>query len=492
MTPSAPMRSLLLAAIFGAVSLMACNGQSPASPSATTGPAPSAAVPAPAVILGRPTDRSVAASVSAAVAEEVYVEWAEAGAAYADRTPSAQLAAQVPATITLDRLRVNTAYSYRVRYRTAGESTFRTGLDRTFRTARTPGTSFTFAVQADPHLDDNSSTAVYGQTLQNILSDRPDFLIDLGDTSMSEKCVMAGPTLCAPPMPVSETTVAARTRLARTWFESVAHSVPLFLVLGNHDGEAGWTGSLNTPSLDLWAVTARKALFPNPEPDAFYSGSADAVPGIGLRQNYYAFEWGDALFVVLDPYTYTQRKPGADLWGWTLGSTQYQWLARTLSASRARYKFVFTHHLLGGNGSETRGGAAFAPYYEWGGRNADGSWAFDRQRPGWPAPIHQLMVDARVTAWFHGHDHLYAREERDGIVYQEVPQPSLARYDTPDPAAGYGYVGSVGTNIFPSSGHLRVSVSPTSVRVEYVRSVAPADETSTRRNGAIVHEYTIP
>ena len=492
MTSTAPLRVLLLTVVLGAGSTMACNGQSPASPSATV-PSPTAgAIPAPAVVLGRPTDRSVAASLSATVAEEVYVEWAEAGAAYVDRTPSAQLGVQVPTTITLDRLRVNTAYSYRVRYRVAGESTFRSGPDRAFRTARTPGTAFTFAVQADPHLDDNSSTAVYGQTLQNILSDRPDFLIDLGDTSMSEKCVMAGSTLCAPPAPVSEATVAARTRLARTWFESVAHSVPLFLVLGNHDGEAGWSGSLSTPSLDLWAVTARTALFPNPAPDAFYSGSEDAVPGIGLRQNYYAFEWGDALFVMLDPYTYTQRKPGTDLWGWTLGSTQYQWLARTLLASRARYKFVFTHHLLGGNGSETRGGAAFAPYYEWGGRNADGSWGFDRQRPGWAAPIHQLMVEAHVTAWFHGHDHLYAREERDGIVYQEVPQPSLARYDTPDPAAGYGYVGSVGTNIFPSSGHLRVNVSPTSVRVEYVRSVAPADETSTRRNGAIVHGYTIP
>lgn len=489
MTVITPMRTLVVGLTLSVVSVMACNGQSPSSPSANA--APAAATPLPAVVLGRPTDRSVAVSLSSSASAEVYLEWAEAGAAYADRTPTAQVGSQVPTTVTLDRLRVNTAYSYRVRYRAAGESAFRVGPDRTFRTARTPGTSFTFAIQADPHLDDNSSTAVYGQTLQNILNDRPDFLVDLGDTSMSEKCVIAGSTLCAPPTPVSEVSVAARTRLARTWFENVAHSVPLFLVLGNHDGEAGWTGSLNTPSLDLWAVTARKALFPNPEPDGFYSGSADAVPGIGLRQNYYAFEWGDALFVMLDPYTYTSRKPGSDLWGWTLGTTQYQWLARTLSTSRARYKFVFTHHLLGGNGSETRGGAAFAPYYEWGGRNADGSWGFDRQRPGWPAPIHQLMVDARVTAWFHGHDHLYAREERDGIVYQEVPQPSLARYDTPDPAAGYGYVGSVGSNIFPSSGYLRVTVAPTSVRVEYVRSVAPGDETATRRNGAIVHEYSL-
>ncbi|MEI6246655.1 MAG: metallophosphoesterase, partial [Acidobacteriota bacterium] len=132
-----------------------------------------------------------------------------------------------------------------------------------------------------------------------------------------------------------------------------------------------------------------------------------------------------------------------------------------------------------------------ASLYEWGGRNLDGTWAFDKQRPGWAAPIQQLMIDNKVTAWFHGHDHLYAKEQADGIIYQEVPQPSLVRYDTPDPAAGYGYVGTNLVNIFPSSGHLRVTVSPAEVKVEYVRSVAAADETATRKNATIVTSYAI-
>jgi len=215
------------------------------------------------------------------------------------------------------------------------------------------------------------------------------------------------------------------------------------------------------------------------------------VPGIGFRQNYYAFEWGDALFVVLDPYSYTTPKPGADGWGWTLGAAQYQWLAKTLSASRARFKFVFSHHLLGGNGTDARGGAAFGRLFEWGGRNLDGTWAFDKQRPGWPAPIHQLLAENKVTAWFHGHDHLFAREQLDGVIYQEVPQPSLARYDTADPGSGYGYQGAIGVDLFPSSGHLRVTVGATEVRVEYVRSVAAADETPTRKNGSIVTSYVV-
>jgi hypothetical protein len=174
-----------------------------------------------------------------------------------------------------------------------------------------------------------------------------------------------------------------------------------------------------------------------------------------------------------------------------LGKAQYQWLAQTLAASRARFKFVFSHHLVGGNGSDARGGAAFAQFFEWGGRNLDGTWAFDKQRPGWGKPIHQLLVDNRVTAWLHGHDHFYALEQLDGVIYQEVPQPSQARYDNPDPGDGYGYPGTVGVNIFPSSGHLRVTVSPTEVRVEYVRSVAAGNETTTRQNGSIVHSYRI-
>ncbi len=449
-------------------------------------------MPAPTIVLGRPTDSGIAASLRATADLDAYLEAGETTGTYSVQSAPVSIAANGTAIATLQGLRPGAAYFYRVRYRGRGASSFAGDAEHSFRTQRAPGSSFTFAIQADPHLDDNSSAAVYQRTLQNLLNDRPDFLIDLGDTSMSEKCAVVGTVLCSAPSPHTEASVTARTALARTYFENITHSVPLFLVLGNHDGESGWTVPQAPAALDTWAVTARKALFPNPEPDSFYSGSSQPVAGIGLRQNYYAFEWGDALFVILDPYTYTRTKPGADGWGWTLGATQYQWFQQTLAASRARYKFVFSHHMLGGNGSETRGGAAFAGLYEWGGRNADGAWGFDRQRPGWPAPIHQLMVNAHVSAWFHGHDHLYAREAVDGIVYQEVPQPSLARYDTPDPGAGYGYVGSNGVNIFPSSGHLRVTVSPAGVQVEYVRSVAAADETATRRNASIIQSYTIP
>ncbi|MFN7916380.1 MAG: metallophosphoesterase [Vicinamibacterales bacterium] len=444
-------------------------------------------------LLGRPTDRSVTARVVPARPLELYAEWgAGTAGTYGRTTPPVAADASAAIDLVMDGLARDQDYSYRLRWRRPGAASFEAGPNRTFHTQRMPASTFTFDIQADPHLDDNSSASVYTQALANERNDRPDFLVDLGDTPMSDKCSITNASWCGSPAQ-SASAVWSREALQRGFFDQVGHSVPVFLVLGNHDGETGWLGTPSPNNLFGWSLLARKTFFANPEPDGFYTGSTDEVPGYGRRQNYYAFEWGNALFVMLDPFGYTARKPGqgGDGWSWTLGQTQYRWLAQTLAQSRARFKFVFSHHIVGGNGSEARGGAAFGRYFEWGGRNLDGSWAFDAQRPGWGVPIHQLLVDNHVNAWFHGHDHLYAMETLDGVVYQEVPQPSLSRYDTPNPAGDYGYQGTLGTDMFASSGHLRVTVSPTDAKVEYVRAVAPADETATRRNAAVLHSYVM-
>jgi hypothetical protein len=170
---------------------------------------------------------------------------------------------------------------------------------------------------------------------------------------------------------------------------------------------------------------------------------------------------------VLDPFWFTQRPRGpSDNWQRTIGAEQYQWLRRTLEASTAKFKFVFIHHLVGGADSQCRGGAEAAPLFEWGGRNADGSDGFQQNRPGWPMPIHQLLVQNHVSIVFHGHDHLYAKQDLDRIVYQEVPQPGDPRGNTRS-AAEYGYLSGI---ILGSSGHLRVVVSASQATVDYVRA----------------------
>ncbi|MEI6841549.1 MAG: metallophosphoesterase, partial [Methanomicrobiales archaeon] len=272
--------------------------------------------------------------------------------------------------------------------------------------------------------------------------------------------------------------------------DTIGYSVPLFLVPGNHDGEAGYALDGTGNNIAVQSLQFRQQYFPNPEPDGFYTGNSVDEAITGLRQDYYAWEWGDALFVVLDPYWYTTTKPGGqtDGWGWTLGETQYTWLKQTLGKSQAPYKFVFAHHLVGGD-PQGRGGTEFASLYEWGGNNPDGSYGFDQQRPGWGVPIHQLLVDNNVTAFFHGHDHFFAKQELDGVIYQEVPQPATISSSKDSPGAEYGYTSGV---LLGSPGHLRITVSPGSALVEYIRSALPAGNTSGAKNGAVVYSYTLP
>jgi hypothetical protein len=242
-------------------------------------------------------------------------------------------------------------------------------------------------------------------------------------------------------------------------------------------------------NIAVWATLARKAYYPGPQPDGFYSGGTADEPFVGKRGSWYAWTWGDALFIALDPYWSTKTKIGKDGWVLTLGKAQYDWLASTLSASDAKFRFVFIHNLVGGLDGQMRGGVEAAPYYEWGGKNPDDTSGFDSMRPGWGKPIHQLLVENHVTAVFHGHDHVYVKQELDGIVYQEMSQPSSPNFTGgPGLAAKMHY--DSGT-IQSSSGHLRISVAPDKVKVEYVRAYRPEDENASRHNGDVSDSYTL-
>ena len=59
------------------------------------------------------------------------------------------------------------------------------------------------------------------------------------------------------------------------------------------------------------------------------------------------------------------------------------------------------------------------------------------------------MVKHGVTIFFQGHDHLFARQERDGIVYQEVPMPADQGY------VAYNEDRYLSGVKLPNSGHLR-------------------------------------
>ena len=197
---------------------------------------------------------------------------------------------------------------------------------------------------------------------------------------------------------------------------------------------------------------------------------------------------GEIEFIVLSPYWYSANSRDNDSWGLTLGKNQYDWLKKTLGASKAKYIFIFIHQLAGGLDNQGRGGAEAAVFGEWGGRNPDGSDGFESHRPGWEMPIHPLLVRNGVTMVFHGHDHLFAKQDLDGIVYQEVPQPSDPRPGPHRSAEEYGYKSGV---ILASSGHMRITVSSAGIRAEYVRSALGTAQRKAASNGDIAYSYTV-
>jgi hypothetical protein len=427
------------------------------------------AVPAHAydLILARPEKNSVTLSALAYQPMDGFVTYGMQSGVCTNQTTIRQFKAGMPVGFVITPLQANSKYFYQFYSRPAGTTQFTTSPEYNFQTARPPGGTFTFTMTADVHLDEHTSPEVYEQSLANIRAEQPDFHIDLGNLFMTDKHATRDE--------------AARQYLAqRFYLGQISSSVPLFLALGVHDGESSRYDDGSPDSLAVWSNLLRKRYFPNPIPDTFYTGDAIPKPQSGLLENYYAWTWGDALFVVLDPYRYSlrQRGGGGDGWAWSLGREQYDWLASTLADSPAKYKFVFVHNLLCGD-QASRGGVEIAGFNEWGGKNLDGTEGFAQHRPGWPLPIHQLLLRNHVTAVFKAHDNFYARQELDGIPYIMVPQPSFAGDGRIRDLENYGYKNGT---FLGNSGHIRVTVFPEHVNVDYVKS-SPG--------GPVADHYTI-
>jgi hypothetical protein len=446
------------------------------------------------LVLGRVSESSVTVNTLAKETIEGFFEYGTAAGNYTRKTGVLTFAAGKPVEMVFDKLQPNTQYFYRLQFRKTGETAFTARTECRFHTQRAAGNTFTFALQGDSHPErpQMSEPNLYARTLLNAAADRPDFYLCMGDDFS-----------VAPVREVSFESIAERYTVQRPFLGLVAQSAPVFLLNGNHEQASlfNYNQADERHAVAVHAQNARNQFYPTPAPDGFYSGDTEPLRSIGLRKDYCAWTWGDALFVILDHYWHSpvrvdtgfregnegggQKVQGAgkqrDWWGLTLGDAQYHWFKRTLEQSKAKYKFVFAHHVLGSG----RGGVDECDLYEWGGRNNRGDYEFKERRPGWELPVHQLMVKHGVTIFFQGHDHLFCRQERDGLVYQEVPMPADHGYATYNEDR---YQSGVK---LPNSGHLRVTVSPESVKVDYIRSFLPKDETAQNKTGAIAHSYTI-
>ncbi len=431
------------------------------------------------LILGRPTNSSITASILFDQPSEVYWEYGTTSGSIQQKTATFSTVKDTPLECDMTNLSANTKYYYRTCYRPIGSTlSFFTGPEHTFQTQRLPGNSYTFTIESDEHLYDKKGVlSIYQICLNNQALDKPDFMFALGDTFGDDHQATT----------ITSAQLDALHKYYRPLLGTICGSVPFFFCLGNHEGENNYYMGLTPPNnLAINGTIWRKFYYPNPYPNGFYSGNTENEPwGISTPENYYAFTWGDALFVVLDVYRYQNKtNPKPEGWDWTLGQTQYNWLKSTLESNKSKYKFVFAHHVRG----EGRGAITNAKYFEWGGYEQNGvTNNFAAMRPGWGKPIHQLFIDNKVNIFFQGHDHVFAHEVLDGVTYQEMPMPSDSTYQIGKLANGDAYT----SDVVDGTGHLRVNVSPSEVKVDYIQAYLPHDETASRKNRQVAFTYSI-
>jgi hypothetical protein len=380
----------------------------------------------PSLVLAAATSTSLSFTLKTASAIRAYLEWGTKQGVYSKKTSLVSLRAGGSTTIRLAGLNPGSKIWYRLRFNYGSGSYY--SLAGSSVATLQPANSNVFAIQADPHMDENSSEEVYLGTLKQVVAARPSFLMDLGDIFMVDKLADK-----------SEANIRARFALMQKYYKNLGE-IPLKIVLGNHDGELGYS-NFNTKKY-----------------------RAEYFPAQTADLSYFSFTQNGVLHIALDPFTFTTQNPKADGWQWTLGKTQYDWLKNTLESSDAKFKFVYTHHLLCMD-AQSRGGIKIAGFNEWGGKNQDGTDGFASNRPGWESPIHNLLVKNKVSAVFKGHDHLYAKEQLDGIVYQTLPQPSHPGTAT-NSAVQYGYGDA---KVIGGSGFLKVTTFDGFAQVDFVK-----------------------
>lgn len=313
-------------------------------------------------------------------------------------------------------------------------------------TARPPGSSFGFAIISDSHIGANLDYSNQGvpEVLQGISAQidlvGPDFLVNLGDILDFHQFGFN------PPIPSAEIARQAYVNY-RTLLGSTQRRVAHFPVIGNWDGENG-----HYTAEEIERARSQRVLY-LPGPNA-----ASYPEGGGPGQDYYAFTWGDALFVVLNVMSYT---PTAHLLStdpglpddWTLGQEQLEWLSETLTAATSKWRFLFIHHTVGG----AAGNDIESAYGRGGGQAA---------YVGEQAVVHQLMMDHGVQIFFYGHDHVFTDMVVDGIHYT-MPSAAGAPWVFDESQTGY-------TEYWIDSGWAAVDVTPETVAVRFINEAGEA------------------
>lgn len=320
---------------------------------------------------------------------------------------------------------------------------------------------------------------------QILVSENPDFIIDLGDHRGGFGHKWEGLGL----KNQHEVSEEERDQYevifrkgTRKIFSALTPEIPIYWVLGNHDGESGYDATLNA------ATQYRKKFFKLP----------GTFRGESVDENYYSLIWGrykgdnwllesregGVLFVILDTQRYNLSIPRIPE-DWTLGENQKEWFKKILKYD-AEKKFVLQHHVLGGwpSGSdETRLDIAY-------GRGPLFTYDDYRDICKNPDQIEQveltrLMKENDVDVVFYGHDHIFHvkeigqednRKRMVGICVGSTKHiGEMNWYKGEFWKKYYGDYGSYWghaekADFWGPSGYTKLTINRETTKVEYIRS----------------------
>jgi hypothetical protein len=361
--------------------------------------------------------------------------------------------------VQITGLQEDTLYHYRLLLRYDGDDYSARDI-HSFRTRRPAGETFQFGIWADTHRDVRAKALSkqlwhwpeWSVLVQSMKAEPIDFLMDLGDSWLM--CKGSG-HVATKDFPEAYSRIAPSRSGYQTYkgYSDLCADCGYYLSRGNHDGLT----DADPPEWKQLFIPLLKMFVPNPNGRTYpQGGSTDS----DYDQGYFAFEWGDALFIVLDAIKYKDyKKKIPNPSRFHIGAKQLAWVTNTLQNATQRWKFMFFHHLFGGGDNYGRGGAVFAKEYE-------------------QAQLHALAVQYGAH-FFHGHDHLWAEEMVDGVLYYEsgLAWGSQSDYITKGahdkPYSEFypeGFTSTSCHSIPPgceNNGYVIVEVSPTQVTIWY-------------------------
>ncbi|MBU3743166.1 MAG: hypothetical protein FGM61_01280, partial [Sediminibacterium sp.] len=253
------------------------------------------------VIPGNPSANSIILNILSPFAASAVVEFGSDSNSLSQNSVSFILAAQQPFELHIGQLKLATRYYYRIKFRKEGDVHETITRIACFATQAVPGKSFVFGVQGDSHPERAGkmfNRELYNQTIDSVSFRNPDFYFMLGDDFSLDRLMNSGK--------LNQESVENIYKIQRNYWGDMGRNPALFLVNGNHEQAAKYLLNGNPDNFSVYAANARKKYFSLPDTSGIYSGNPTPVEHIGLLKDYYAFEWGDALFVTIDPYWHSE------------------------------------------------------------------------------------------------------------------------------------------------------------------------------------------